>query len=294
MFGAIIINGYFSNESILNQTGRLIEEFDKLGIKTELLKSNEVVSFLPENKFYEIKNGTLIPLKNYDFIVYLNKDRYQAENLERAGYRLFNKAQAIIDCDDKMLTYNKLSEKVSVPETISSPIMYGSSDDKNFLDTTESRLGYPIIVKNVYGSMGKEVYKADNRTELDELFNKLKFFPHLYQKAIMPLGTDIRVTVIGGKAVSAMRRTSMSDFRSNAALGGTCEKTELTDDLKDISELSAKILNLDYAGVDVLSDGVKNYVCEVNSNAFFKKSEEVTGVNIAGLYAGHIAKELSE
>ena len=73
MFGAIIINGYFSNESILNQTGRLIEEFDKLGIKTELLKSNEVVSFLPENKFYEIKNGTLIPLKNYDFIVYLTK-----------------------------------------------------------------------------------------------------------------------------------------------------------------------------------------------------------------------------
>ena len=85
MFGAIIVNGYFSNESISNQTGRLIEEFDKLGIKTELLKSNEVVSFLPENKFYEIKNGTLIPLKNYDFIVYLNKDRYQADNLERAA-----------------------------------------------------------------------------------------------------------------------------------------------------------------------------------------------------------------
>lgn len=294
MFGAIIVNGYFSNESISNQTGRLTEELDKLGIKTEVLKSNEVISFLPENKFYEIKNGTLIPLKNYDFIVYLNKDRYQAENLERAGYRLFNKAQAIIDCDDKMLTYNKLSGRVNVPETISSPIMYYPSDDKNFLDAVEEKLDYPIIVKNVYGSMGKEVYKADNRTELKELFNRLKSLPHLYQKAIKPLGTDIRVTVIGGKAVSAMRRTSKSDFRSNAALGGICEKAELTDDLKEISELSAKILNLDYAGVDILSDGANSFVCEVNSNAFFKKSEEVTGVNIAGLYAEHIAKELSK
>lgn len=288
MIGAILINGYFENSSVQNQVSRLREEFTNLGVETDVLKSNEVLSTIPENEFYEYKNGIKIPLKKYDFIIYLNKDRYQAECLENAGYRLFNSAKSIVLCDDKMLTDIALKKEVKVPDTVSSPIMYSEKDDENFLSYVVETLGFPVIVKNVYGSMGREVYKADNALELNALFNKLRAFPHIYQRAIVPLGEDVRITVVGGKAVSAMKRKSQSDFRSNAALGGVCEKAELTENKRKIAERAARILGLDYAGVDVISDGKEDYICEVNSNAFFYKTEEVTGVNVAKLYAEHV------
>ena len=52
---------------------------------------------------------------------------------------------------------------------------------------------------------------------------------------------------------------------------------------------AAQILKLDYCGVDLLKgkDG-EPILCEVNSNAFLKGIEEVTGINIAYLYAKHI------
>ncbi len=292
MTGAIVINGYYFNFSMKNQVERLTEEFNKRGVEIDVLRSNTLFVTCPGAECFTYENGKKAPLKKYAFIVYLNKDRYQAEMLEKAGYKLFNSSKAIVDCDDKMLTDICLAGSVAVPKTVSSPIMYSKSEDENFLDYVENELKYPIIVKNVYGSMGKEVYKADNRTELLGLFNKLKSYPHLYQEAIMPLGQDIRVMVIGGEIVSSMIRKSETDFRSNAALGGTCTKCVLTEDQKTLVKKAVNVLKLDYAGVDVLSGYDKNYICEVNSNAFFYKSEEVTGVNIAGIYADHILKNI--
>ncbi|MDE6597868.1 MAG: hypothetical protein K2K60_04440, partial [Clostridia bacterium] len=61
--------------------------------------------------------------------------------------------------------------------------------------------------------------------------------------------------------------------------------------LKDLCEKVARILNLDYCGIDILLDNDgKRYVCEVNSNAFFAEAEKVCGVNIAKKYAQLIIK----
>ena len=89
-----------------------------------------------------------------------------------------------------------------------------------------------------------------------------------------------------------MKRKNLNDFRSNVELGGVGVKHEPTKEQIALAENCAKILNLDYAGVDILSDGINDYVCEVNSNAFFKGSESATGVNIAKLYAMHVISKL--
>ena len=278
--GAIIINGYFENQSTKNQVKRLTEEFLNLGVLIDVIKGNEIICFI-NNK--EIKTNIFA----YDFIIYLDKNLHIASMLEKAGYKLFNNAKAIADCDDKMLTFIRLAnEGVSMPKTLPSPIMYVDTKDDLFLDGVEKELNYPIVVKNVYGSMGKGVYLAENRNKLDALFDKLKLFPHLYQEYIGEgFGKDIRVIVVDNRVICSMERENKEDFRSNIGLGGKGREISLTKAQEELALRSVKLLGLDYAGVDIISKEGKDYICEVNSNAFFKEIEEVTGKNVAKAFA---------
>ena len=52
-----------------------------------------------------VDNNIVINLPKCDFVFYLDKDIYLARLLEKAGFRLFNHADFIKLCDDKMLTF---------------------------------------------------------------------------------------------------------------------------------------------------------------------------------------------
>ena len=69
-----------------------------------------------------------------------------------------------------------------------------------------------------------------------------------------------------------MQRKSNSDFRSNIELGGEGECYAIDAKLNDICVRTAKILNLDYCGIDVLFGENGYLVCEVNSNAFSRSA----------------------
>jgi RimK family alpha-L-glutamate ligase len=144
--------------------------------------------------------------------------------------------------------------------------------------------------------MGKGVYKANNLDELLSVMEEVKLKPHLFQEYIpYKTGVDVRVIVIGGKAVACMERINKEDFRSNVARGGMGEKIELSNEFKAVAESCTKILGLDYCGVDLLygKDG-EPIVCEVNSNAFIGGIEQVTGVNVARLYVEHVIREIKK
>ena len=117
----------------------------------------------------------------------------------------------------------------------------------------------------------------------------------MYQEFISSsFGFDYRLILIGGKFVAGMRRHNENgDFRSNIAQGGKGEKMEIPLPYIRLAEKAAQILKLDYCGVDLLKgkDG-EPILCEVNSNAFLKWIEEVTGINIAYVYARYIVDSL--
>ena len=124
--------------------------------------------------------------------------------------------------------------------------------------------------------------------------NQVKLKPHLFQEYIpFKKGVDVRVIVIGGKAVACMERRNDNDYRSNVGQGGQGVKIELPESFKAVAENCAEILGLDYCGVDLLygKDG-EPIVCEVNSNAFFDGIESVSGVNVAKKYAEYIIKTI--
>lgn len=281
---AIIANGYFHCEAMDDQITDIKRALENKGVLTKVFYTNELLTYI-ENSVPKRMLGDV------DFVVFLDKDVYISYLLEKSGYKLVNTSRAIELCDDKMKTYVALSNMgIRIPDTLSSPLNYAKKQDELYKDI-EKILGYPVVVKEVFGSMGKGVYLAKNRNELFILREKLLAVPHLYQKFIGNGGRDIRVIVIGGKAVGAMQRINDGDFRSNLQLGGHGENFSLTKSVQELAERVAKVLNLDYCGIDVLQDGDKNFVCEVNSNAFFKGFSRVTGIDVAKLYVDYLVEK---
>lgn len=289
MKGLIFVNPFLVPNESIYQAQRLRDEFNNLGVETEIITDGFARVVLDGT-------GAGIDLPRPDFAIYLDKDKYLSKILEDSGLRLFNKHDAVRVCDDKAETYIALSgQGLNLPKTIFGALCYSKSLEikKEWAEKIAKELKFPLIVKESYGSMGKGVYKANNLDELLSVMEIVKLKPHLFQEYIpYKTGVDVRVIVIGGKAVASMERINNEDFRSNVARGGCGVKTELSEQFKLVAESCAKILGLDYCGVDLLygKDGAP-IVCEVNSNAFIGGIEKATGVNVAKLYAEHVIDE---
>ena len=289
--GLAILNAYIQTPASLHFYKRMKEELGSLGVALDYKTNSEILSYITSS-------GDLLAkeMEKYDFVLYLDKDLYVSEMLAKAGVRLFDNAEAIRLCDDKMLTYITLSNNgIKMPKTISAPLNYAGIDDETFIKQVAKELSFPLVAKDNFGSLGKEVYLIKNYDELVVFEKQHKFNAHLYQEFIeSSKGHDYRIILIGGKVVASMKRCNDNgDFRSNVAQGGHGELIDLPESFKETAEKAAKILNLDYCGVDLLDDKDGSPVlCEVNSNAFLQEIEKITGKNIAGLYAKHIVDSI--
>lgn len=292
MKGVIFVNPFLITKQSESQAERLKEEFNKRGVQIEIIKDGYL-------KVAITGAGASIDLPALDFAVYLDKDKYLSEILERSGLRLFNRHEAVRICDDKGQTYLKLlGHGVNIPKTIFGALCYNQTFpiQKAAVENIGKKIGYPVIVKESFGSLGKGVYMATDEEKLYQIMEKVKTKPHLFQEYLgKRKGVDVRVIVIGGKTVAAMERCNLDDFRSNVAQGGFGKEITLCENFKAVAESCAKILGLDYCGVDILyGDNDQPVVCEVNSNAFFDGIESVTGVNVAGAYVDHVIKTIKE
>ncbi len=290
MNGLIFVNPFLVPKESLHHAERLKEEFNKRGVEIEIVSDGYL-------RVAVTGECAKIDLPHPDFAVYLDKDKYLSEILEKGGLRLFNSHSAVRVCDDKATTYIRLAgEGVKFPKTIFGALCYNDNlpVDKQSAVKIGDELGFPLIVKESFGSMGKGVYKAENVDQLFSIMQKVKTKPHLFQEYLsFKKGVDVRVIVVGGRAVAAMERSNLNDFRSNIASGGVGKKIKLFSSFQEVAEACAEILGLDYCGVDLLyGKNGEPIVCEVNSNAFVGGIEEVTGVNVCALYVDHIIKTI--
>ncbi|MBQ3115847.1 MAG: RimK family alpha-L-glutamate ligase [Clostridia bacterium] len=286
MKGLIFINPYLVPSESVYQAERLKQEFNKKGVDVEIISDASM-------RIAVQADSAKTDLPKPDFIVYLDKDKYLSKVFEKGGARLFNSHNAVRICDDKAETYIALAGRgIKFPKTVFGALCYRDDLEikEEWADKIISHLNLPVIVKESYGSMGKGVYKAENKEELLSIMRAVKTKPHLFQEYIpTKKGVDVRVIVIGGVAVASMQRINENDFRSNVGQGGRCEKVELSPRFRQVAERCASILGLDYCGVDLLyGDDEEPIVCEVNSNAFIGGIESATGVNVAELYAKYV------
>jgi ribosomal protein S6--L-glutamate ligase/gamma-F420-2:alpha-L-glutamate ligase len=261
-----------------------------LGVQADVLANDFFPTSIGED------GEVCLDLPAYDFCIYLDKDKYVPYLLEKRGLRLFNSARAVEQCDDKMTTAICLAD-AGVPMPLTLPGLLCFDPDAPIADAlfakVERRLGYPFVLKTSFGSLGKGVYKITDRAAFVEAENRVKCQPHLYQRFVAASeGHDVRVIVIGGEVVAAMERRSAVDFRSNIELGGIAKPYNVPPVLATMCQKVARLLDLDYCGIDVLVDGERYLLCEVNSNAFFGGIERTTGVNVAKRYADYIYRTI--
>lgn len=287
---AIIINAYYSAPHYIQQSLRLKEEIERLGARADIVRNDGFFGRIDDG---EIKTY----FGNYSACIYLDKDKYLSQMLEENGIIVFNSHKTISDCDDKMLTYIRLAGcDVKMPKTLPGLLCYNPYERvrEQTVNILESQLGYPLVVKECYGSQGNGVVPVFDRGQLFAAMERVKLKPHLYQQMITSsLAKDVRVIVIGGKAIGAMLREGTDGFHSNVGQGGRGSNYPLNASFRKTAEKCAAVLEADYCGVDLLfGETGEPIVCEVNSNAFFSEFEQCTGINVAAAYAKYVLERI--
>ena len=291
MNGIIIVNQELGHNEY--KIKRFKEEFSKIGISLDVFVNDGTLALIKDSEL-------VINLPKCDFIIYLDKDIYLARILEKAGYRLFNKADFIKLCDDKALTNIACASRgIKMPDTITGPLFYSQElkpENLLFLDEVINELGFPLIMKRVYGSLGLGVYLIKNKEELIETYKEHCRAPILFQRYVgSSYGVSARVIIIDKEVVGGFIRYNKTDFRSNFGENATSRPLKDGDKCFELAKYIADQLDIEYAGIDFMFlENGEPIMCEINSNAFFEEFEKVTGINVAKLYAEMIKRKIYE
>lgn len=262
-----------------------------LNSKAEIIKNNDLLSLLTTSSL-----GLLPEIPLPDYVVFTDKDIYLAKQLEYLGVPVFNQAKAIAVSDDKIATYQKLAKlQLPIPKTIIAPkIFHTGSLDEGIINKAIKELGFPLVMKEAFGSFGEQVYLVKNKQELDKKLQLIGNKPFVFQEFVhTSYGVDIRLQVVGDKVVAGMKRKSAGDFRANVTAGGRMEAYTPSQEEEELAVKAAKAIDADFAGVDLLyGDGNQPIVCEINSNAHIRNLYECTGINAADYMVEYILNKL--
>ncbi|MBD2841813.1 glutathione synthase [Erythrobacter rubeus] len=127
-----------------------------------------------------------------------------------------------------------------------------------------------VVVKPIHGNGGKAIFRipesGDNLTALFEVFNQTWPEPHMVQPFLPEVAEgDKRIVLIDGEIAGAINRIpGEGEFRSNLAMGGSAEATQLTTREREICEAMGpelKRLGLTFVGIDVIGG---KWLTEIN------------------------------
>jgi len=288
----IVVNGFLINNKFSELTKRLSNACDYYGIDYRVVTNSECVVSLDGSTF-----TTGVIENDGQPVLFWDKDLLIARALEKVSHRVYNRADAIEICDNKALTSLMLAESgLPFPKTYVSPMTYENVGytDCSFLDDISDKLGFPMVVKDVYGSFGAQVFMCNNFNELVDIVKKHDGRTLIFQQFISEsYGRDVRVQVVGGKVTSAMYRFSDgSDFRANVTNGASMKAYEPSQEQKELAIKAAKLIGLDFCGVDILfGKNDKPIMCEVNSNAHFVNLDSCTKKDTARDIISYIINE---
>lgn len=207
---------------------------------------------------------------------------------EMMGVPLVNASQAIGRSRDKLHALQLLARAgVDIPKTVM------TRHPSQIHRALELVGGPPAILKLVRGTQGIGVILAETEQSAQQVVETLFSIGMtvLVQEFVEESeGRDVRVVVVGGRAVAAMRRQArIGEFRSNVHRGATGTPLELPPAYARTARLACRAMRLQVAGVDLIESRQGPKVLEVNSSPGFEGIEECTGVDVAGAVVEHAA-----
>ncbi|TCP34308.1 glutathione synthase [Sphingomonas sp. BK235] len=159
-----------------------------------------------------------------------------------------------------------------------------------------------IVVKPLHGNGGKAIFRVgaegENLSALIEVFNQTWREPHMVQAFLPDVAKgDKRIVLVDGEVAGAINRLpGAGEIRSNLAVGGSAEKTELTAREREICAAlgpELKRRGLIFVGIDVIGG---EWLTEINvtSPTGIVAIERFDGTDVAGLIWDAIERRHAE
>ncbi|MEO6700608.1 MAG: lysine biosynthesis protein LysX [Jatrophihabitantaceae bacterium] len=210
----------------------------------------------------------------------LSRAVHAARTLESWGVPVLNPAAAIEVCGNNWRTTLALREHGVPTPRASLALTPGAALQ------IMTEMGFPVVVKPVTGSWGRLVTPVYDRATAELVVEYIAALAgpesHLVyvQDLIEKPDRDLRVIVIGGRAVGAIYRRS-AGWRTNVARGGEALPCPLTDELARLACAAASAVGAGIAGVDLIecADGSLS-VLEVNHGVEFSGFQLAHGESI--------------
>ena len=201
------------------------------------------------------------------------------EVAERKGVKVINKPASLRAWNEKLgaLRYSHLMAPTIVASKTKDLISFAKKNQD-------------VVVKPLGGKGGQGVIRLNEDTpgikSIIELVTSQEQLPVMMQKFIPEVNAgDKRIIIVNGEPLGAINRIPQKgDFRSNLAMGGIPEKTELsTQEKKICSELSSKLNEegLFFVGIDVIN-GMLSEI-NVTSPTGLREIEKLSNQNVSDL-----------
>jgi ribosomal protein S6--L-glutamate ligase len=211
--------------------------------------------------------------------------------LEAEGVLVLNPPRAIEHAVDKYLTTVRLAAAgLPAPDTI----VCESSDAA--LAAFE-QLGGDVVVKPIFGAEGRGIVRVSDADIALRVFRTLERIQAvLYLQRFVPHpGFDLRVLVLNGRPLGAMRRYASEGFKTNLACRGRGVRTEPAAAEVALAVRAAEVIGATFCGVDLLTgpDG-EQYVIEVNGVPGWRGFTAATGIDVAANVIGWLAERCEQ
>jgi len=254
----------------------LQKEAEELGYDTSLIDA-KTTQINTSSKTQDFDFGDIV----LERCVSYYRGLYFTACLEFLDIPVINKFNVSTICGNKLLT-SMLLKKNNIP-TPKTYFSFSADAARENLD----RVGYPLVIKPVIGSWGRNVIPLKDKDTADAIIEQREITDgpldriFYLQEMIDRPPRDIRVITIGDKAVAAMYRKSLGNFKTNIALGAEPEICDITNEIEDLCAKASKAVGGGILGVDLMEDKEKGLVVhEVNNTVEFKGLVKVANRNI--------------
>ena len=220
-------------------------------------EEKEVLDYINENQI--------------DFVIFRARNFELLNAIEARSIRCFNNALTNKIANNKYLTYQFLKE-------------HGFPCLETFLNA--DGLSFPYIMKSVDGHGGSEVYLISSKVEMKPVNKK-----YIFQK-YLPNNGDVRLYVLNGKIIGAIKRCNKQDFRSNFSLGGEVEVYKPSKEMIEIALKISSLLKSDYIGVDFIIFDKEFVVNEIEDPVGARMLLKASGVDAVSLFIEDIKSKL--
>jgi ribosomal protein S6--L-glutamate ligase len=201
--------------------------------------------------------------------------------LELMGIPVLNGSYGIAASRNKMRSLQLLAAAgVPVPRTVM------ASDASGIKQMVKLVGGVPVLVKLLSGNERSGAMICESMQSLEAALEAILGLGHdivVQQYLRGARGRDLRVLVVGGEVVAALRRSPpVGRFSRNLRRGAQFERAELPPAYARLAATAARVMRLEVCAVDMLDVKGGPRVFEVNGSPSIREPEAACEVDAAG------------